>query len=132
MPRSVIRKEAAQIRDALIVANIQQALYVHPNAYTDRQVAIADATQRFIAIPPITSPAFSNHLLLPGMPEAVELYRDEEFYFAFNSQVFSNTGAWVPGGAVKLISLNPGLTGSTLSFMATEGTSDLRVHWVQL
>lgn len=132
MPRSLIKKEAAQIRDALVVANIQQALYVHPGSYTTEQVAFADATQRFIAVPPIISPAFSNHLLLPGMPEAVEVYRDQEFYLVFNSSVFSNTGAWVPGGAVKLISLNPGLTGSTLAFMATTGTDKLRINWVQL
>lgn len=134
MPRSVIRPVAADLINAGIVANIQQAIY--QDSATNLLVMRAEATQKFIAIPPVVDPlnsaVSSMHLFIPGMPQAVEVYRDEEFYIAFNSSVFSNTGAWVPGGTIKYVPLNPGLTGNTLAVVAITGTSLMRANWVQL
>lgn len=134
MPRSVQGREAAQIQGALIVANYQQAIYTHPGVATNDHVAFADASIRYIAIPPIRTPAgqYSNHLALEGVPQAVELYRDQEYFIAFGSTVSSQSGAWIPGGAVKLISLNPGHAGNTLAFTAVVGTDKLRINWVQI
>lgn len=134
MPRSIINKQSADLLSDGIVANIQQAIY-QDNA-TTFLVMRAEASQKFIAIPPVVNPLntaiSSNHLLLAGMPQAVEIYRDEEYYIAFNSSVFSNTGAWIPGGVLKYIPLNPGLAGNTLAVVAITGTSPLRANWIQL
>ena len=134
MPRSrALSIGESQLISEGVVANYQQAIYTHPGGYTNRTVAIADNTQRFIAVPPIQAPdgSFSQHLLYPGQPVGVEIYRDEEYYIAFNSTVASNTGAWVPGGIIKYIPLHPNLAGNTLALHATVGTSDFRVNWVQ-
>ena len=130
MPRSIINKVEADLLNDLIIANVQQAIY-QDNA-TNFLVMRAEATQKFIAIPPIQAPdgSYSQSLLYPGIPVAVELYRDQEFYIAFNSVVTSQSG-WIPGGALKLISLNPGMVGSTLAVTAVTGTNPLRVNWVQ-
>ena len=130
MPRSLISKAAADILGDLVIANVQQAIY--QDSTTVRLVMRAEATQKFIAIPPIISPSFSQHLQLAGMPQGIELYRDQEFYFAFNSTVNTDSGGWVPGGVQKVYPLNPGLTGSTLAIITVVGTNDLRVNWLQL
>jgi hypothetical protein len=134
-----------------VVANIQAAIYVHPRGYTTSQLPVADASVRFIAIPPVAQSwgrqnaapnvraygilqpmtAISNHLQLSGMPSAVELYRADEFWFSFNSTTDTAVGAYMPGGAFKTMSLNPGLAGETLAYVSVTNTSPLRVNWIQ-
>ena len=134
MPRSIIGEGPANIINAGVVANIQQAIY--QDSATTLLVMRAEATQKFIAIPPVVNPLnsvlLSNHLLLAGAPQAVEIYRDDDFYLSINSFVSSQVGAWIPGGVIKYIPLNPGLTGNTLAVVAVTGTSLLRVNFVQL
>ena len=129
--RASLHPNASKLIAEQVAANIQQALYHWPAGATSGHVPFADATQRFIAIPPVLAPSESNHLLLPGPPIAVEIYRAQDMYFAFNSQVSTLTGAILVGGLWKTIPLHPGLRGDTLAMVANVGTDRVYVNWIQ-
>jgi hypothetical protein len=74
---------------------------------------------------------YSNHMLLSGPPHTVELFRNDEFWYAFNSVVNTLVGAYVPASTVKTIVLDPGLQGETLAFCSVTNTGLLRVNWIQ-
>ena len=137
-------REAASSREILsspIWWDARQAQYIHPGSVTTGTIPMADATARYMAVPPVSgtyalvnqalvryNPSVASMEYLDHRPSAVKLYRDDEYYVSIDAVPDTQNGMWMPGGAQEVFLLNPGV--KTLAWVSVTNTSPLRMSWL--
>lgn len=122
MSRRAVTKNDREVINAPAFWRMQQWAPVHPGVATTGAFTPADATMRWIGVPPVTDTT------IPPRPDAVKLFRGDDFYLALDTIANSNFGAFMPGNIEHIIPLNPGV--ATLAYSATVNTGALRGSWL--
>lgn len=108
--------------------DFQQAQYIHPGGYTNSVIPLADASARFIGVPPVTGTnAHAPTMASNGAPRpsSVHLYRaaGDDYWVRFDAVADTQHGGRFLGGVEYAIPLNPDV--KTISWVTTINTSPL-------
>ena len=126
---SLIQRQALT---APLFWDLQGFIYNHPESVTTGNVFFADASARFIGVPPLNNTngptntsrgAPGEHALYRDGPTVVYIYRDNDFWLRMDTIAESRESFRVPGGVAFPIPMNPGVR--TLSVVAVTGTGPI-------
>jgi hypothetical protein len=110
-----------------------QAQYVNPQGLTTWHAAIADATQRYIAVPPVAGTddngsGETDPIMKRQQPTYLFAYRpNNTYYLSLNTRIDTKWGAPMEPDVKIGIPLNPSV--KTIGFCAAEGTDVISFTW---
>lgn len=112
--------------------DFQQAQYIHPGGYTNQHIPMADATVRFIGVPPVAGTQGHAPVMASNgapRPSSVRLYRDSgnDYWLRFDTAADTRYGSRFFGGVEYSIPINPDV--KTISWVSTINTSPLFINF---
>lgn len=123
MSRRNLTKNDREVLNNPAYYRMEQWQPVHPGVATNGSFTPADASVRWIGVPP-----FTNTKIGTPRPDAVGLFRTDDFFLALDTVAYTNLAAFMPGNILHVIPLNGGV--ATLSYSAVTNTGALRGNWL--